>query len=298
MPATLTAIHRYPVKSCRGEALQEAVVEPQGLAGDRRWMLVDAAGRAVTAREVNRLVLVRPEITASGLRVSAPGVDAPLEVATPDPGPQVPVAVFSSTFTAAPAGPEADGWFSAALGVDVRLVHLDDPTRRRTSASFEGGFGDPDDRVSTADGYPLLVASEESLAALNDEVLAAAPTGREPLPMARFRPNVVVRGLPAWSEDDWRVLRIGDATFRAVKGCARCVLTTIDPDSAVLEKEPIASLARLRRFDGATWFGVNLVPDTPGVTIRVGDEVEVLEAAAPGGGPLRVPARKAVAPPH
>lgn len=287
MPS-LTAIHRYPVKSCRGEDLDSAVVEPQGLAGDRRWMLVDADGAAVTAREVNRLVLVHPEITATGLRVTAPGAE-PLDVAVPDPSVQVPVAMWASRFTAAPAGPEADAWFRSSLGVDVRLVHLDDPTRRRTSASFEGGFGDPADRVSMADGYPLLVATEESLAALNDVVLETAPTGRDPLPMTRFRPNVVVSGFDAWAEDDWRVVRIGEATFRAVKGCARCVLTTIDPDSGEREKEPIRSLARIRRFDGATWFGVNLVPDTPGVTIRVGDDVEVLEAAEPGAGPLRNP---------
>lgn len=285
---TLTGIHRYPVKSCRGEALETAVVEPQGLAGDRRWMLVDATGKAVTAREVNRLVLLHPTITATGLRVEAPGLEA-CDVATPDPAAQVPVQVFSSRTTGAPAGPEADAWFSAALGADVRLVHLDDPLRRPTSASFPGGYGDPADRVSFADGYPLLVATEESLAALNDAVLAAAPTGREPLPMARFRPNVVVSGAPAWTEDDWRVVRIGEATFRAVKGCARCVLTTVDPDTGTREREPLASLARLRRFDGKTWFGVNLVPDTPGATLRVGDEVEVLEAAAPGAGPLREP---------
>ncbi|MDO9455001.1 MOSC domain-containing protein [Nocardioides sp.] len=284
MPATLTAIHRYPVKSFRGESLETAEVEAQGLAGDRRWMLVDASGTTVTAREVNRLVLVRPEITTTGLRITAPGGQV-LDVEAPDPTEQVPVSVFSSSFTAAPAGPAADAWLSRELGVDVRLVLLDDPQRRPTSP----GYGRTGDRVSLADGYPLLLATEESLAALNDEVLAAAPTGREPLPMARFRPNVVVRGVAPWAEDDWRVLRIGEAIFRAVKGCARCVLTTIDPDTAVREKEPVASLARLRRWDGKTWFGVNLVPDTPGATIRVGDEVEVLEAVEPGEGPLRKP---------
>lgn len=294
MPPSLTAIHRYPVKSCRGESLDAAVVEPQGLAGDRRWMLVDGSGRAVTAREVNRLVLVHPEITTVGLRLTAPGAP-PLDVATPDPARQVPVAMWSSSFTAAPAGPEADAWFRAALGADdLHLVHLDDPARRPTSPDY----GDAGDVVSMADGYPLLVTTEESLAALNDEVVSAAPTGREPLPMSRFRPNVVVRGVPAWSEDDWRVVRIGEAVFRAVKGCARCVLTTIDPDTGDREKEPIRSLARLHRYDGKTWFGVNLVPDTPGVTIRVGDDVEVLDAVEPGSGPLRVPTNDPVASAH
>ncbi|WP_139977843.1 MOSC domain-containing protein [Nocardioides litoris] len=294
MPATLTRITRFPLKSARGEDLAEGVVEPQGLAGDRRWMLVDAGGKAVTARQVPRLVLLHPVITATGLRVTAPGADRPLLVARPDGAEQVPVRVFSSSFTAAPAGPEADAWSSAALGVDVRLVHLDDPARRPTSPDFsEAG-----DRVSLADGYPLLIATEASLAALNDEVLAAAPTGRDPLPMDRFRPNVVVAGVPAWSEDDWRVVRIGEAVFRAVKGCARCVLTTVDPETGEKEREPLASLARIRRYDGKTWFGVNLVPDTPGAVVRLGDEVEVLEAAPPGAGPLRVPTRNAVAEAH
>jgi uncharacterized protein YcbX len=285
----LTSLHRYPVKSCRGEALGSALVEPWGLAGDRRWMVVDDAGVAITARDVPRLVLVRPEITPTGLRVTAPDLP-PLDVATPDARDQAPVAVWSARLTAAVAGAEADAWFSKALGRSARLVHLDDPRRRPTNP----GFSEPGDRVSLADAYPILVTTEESLAALNDVVLAPSSVGRDPLPMTRFRPNVVVSGVEAWAEDDWRRIRIGDAVFRAVKGCDRCVLTTIDPDTAEREKEPIASLARIRRWDGKTWFGVNIVPDTPGATVRVGDEVEVLDAVPPGEGPVRRPG--AVAP--
>ncbi len=280
--AHLSAISRFPIKSCRGWSVGSAVVEPWGLAGDRRWMVVDEAGAVITAREANRLVLVHPEITPDGLRLTAPDLP-PLDVRTPDPVGQVPVAIWSSRLTAATAGPEADAWFSKAIGRTARLVYLDDPTRRPTSP----GFSEPDDRVSFADGYPLLVATEASLAALNDVVAERSEGAHPPLPMARFRPNVVIAGSEAWAEDDWRRIQIGDAVFRAVKGCARCVITTIDPDTAVREKEPIASLARIRRWDGATWFGVNLVPDTAGVTIRVGDEVEVLDAVAPGAGPIR-----------
>jgi uncharacterized protein YcbX len=105
--------------------------------------------------------------------------------------------------------------------------------------------------------------------------------------MMRFRPNVVVRGAPAWAEDDWRRIRIGRAEFRLVKGCARCVLTTLDPETAAKGMEPLMSLARHRRWDGATWFAMNLVPDTPGATIGVGDVVEVLDAVEPGNGPPR-----------
>jgi uncharacterized protein len=272
----LSSIHRFPVKSCRGESVASALVEPWGLAGDRRWMLVDETGTAITAREVNRMVLIDPELTAQGLSVSAPGLPR-LAVPTPDPARQVPVGLWRSRLTAAAAGTEADVWFGEALGRPARLVYLDDPTRRATSPDFS----EPGDRVSFADGYPLLVATESSLAALNEIV-----TG-EPLSMDRFRPNVVVAGSEAWAEDDWRRIRIGDAVLRAVKGCARCVITTVDPETAERAKEPTASLARIRRWDRAVWFGVNLVPDTAGVRIRVGDEVEVLESVPPGAGPVR-----------
>ena len=284
MSARLGSVHRYPVKSARGERLDEASVEPWGLAGDRRWMVVDPDGLALTAREVHPLLLLHPEITAAGLRVRAAGA-APLDVAVPDPGRQVPVRLWRSELTAAHAE-EADAWLGEVLGRPARLVHLDDPTRRPVSAEYAA----PDDRVSFADGYPLLVTTTASLAALNDVVLERSQGAHEPLPMTRFRPNVVVDGVPAWAEDDWRRVRIGGVDFRAVKGCARCVITTLDPGTAEGGKEPIASLARIRRWDGATWFGTNLVPDLPDgrpVTIREGDAVEVLEAVEPGAGPIR-----------
>ncbi|MBN9620115.1 MAG: MOSC domain-containing protein, partial [Actinobacteria bacterium] len=108
-----------------------------------------------------------------------------------------------------------------------------------------------------------------------------------PVPMIRFRPSVVVEGSEPWAEDGWRRMRIGDARFRVVKGCARCAIPMTDPDTAVRYKEPITTLARHRRWDGETWFGMNLVPDNPGVTISVGDEVEILEAVPAPDGPPR-----------
>jgi hypothetical protein len=277
----LTSIHRFPVKSCRGEALDEATVEPWGLAGDRRWMLVDDDGEVITAREVNEMLLIDPELTPAGLRVHAPGLPA-WEVSIPDPATQVPVSMWSSRLTATPVDAASDSWFSRAMGRSAHLVYLDDPRRRPTDPRFS----EPDDRVAFADGYPLLLATEESLAALNDHLLSTY-ADREPLPMTRFRPSLVVTGFGAWAEDDWRRIRVGDAVFRAVKGCARCVITTIDPATALREKEPIRSLARIRRWDGATWFAINLIPDTAGTTIRVGDPVEVLDSVKPGTGPIR-----------
>lgn len=279
---TVTAMNRFPVKSCRGEPLQRASVEPWGLQGDRRWMIVDEGGEVITAREVHNLLLVHPEITSEGLSLTGPDVP-PLVVRTPDGSSLVTVGVWDSRVEASPAGDEADAWFTKIVGVTARLVYLDDPTRRRTDPARTA----PDDRVSFADAYPLLLTTEESLSALNDYIAAGPLADEGPLPMLRFRPSVVVRGAPAWAEDDWRLIRVGGTQFRSVKGCDRCVLTTLDPETAAKGKEPIATLARYRRWDGKTWFGVNLVPDTQGTDIAVGDEVEVLSAVDPGDGPLR-----------
>ena len=292
MGMTVTDIYRYPVKSCRGEWLPAAVVEPWGLAGDRRWMIVDGDGLVVTARECPRLLLVTPAVEPGAIRLTAPGLPE-LTVSIPSVRRDrdlVPVVVWQSKLVAAPASEEAGSWLSAVAGEPVRLVYLDDPTRRRTNPAYSRDT----DRVSFADGYPLLITAASSLTALN-ELVAAGPLADEgPLPMRRFRPSVVVAGAAAWSEDGWRLLRIGGTAFRAVKGCDRCVLTTIDPDTAVHGKEPIATLARSRRWDGKVWFGMNLIPDLPlggaagaAPEIRVGDPVEILDQADRSDGPPR-----------
>ncbi|ALE75775.1 molybdenum cofactor biosysynthesis protein [Pseudonocardia sp. EC080610-09] len=281
---TLTGLRRYPVKSCRGADLRRAVVERAGLAGDRRWMLVSGDdGRMVTARTHPRLVLAVPQPVVDGLEITGPDLPA-LRVAVPDPSPGVePVRVHRWETAGVRAGDDADAWFSELLGEKVRLVHLDDPDRRRPDPEFARD----DDRVSFADGYPLLLTSTSSLDALNARVADGPHAGEGPLPMVRFRPNLVVSGAPAWAEDGWRRVRIGDARFRIVKGCARCVLTTVDPVTAVKGREPMVTLARHRRFDKGVWFGMNLVPDDPGTELHVGDPVEVLDAADPADGPPR-----------
>ncbi|MEO6885238.1 MAG: MOSC N-terminal beta barrel domain-containing protein [Jatrophihabitantaceae bacterium] len=277
---TLTGINRYLVKSCRGEAITSAVVEPWGLAGDRRWMIVDQTGETVTARERPRLLLVVPELTDDGLRLSSPDAE-PLIVPVPS-GPTVQVSVFGRTpFAATPADGAAHAWFSKVVGEPVRLVYQDDPTRRPTNSVYRNAT----DRVSFADGYPLLLATEQSLDALNELIAAGPLADQGPMPMRRFRPSVVVAGSHAWAEDGWRRLRIGDALFRAVKGCDRCIITTTDPESAERAKEPLATLVRHRRWDGKSWFAMNLVPDNPGVTINLGDDVEILEAVESDGPP-------------
>jgi uncharacterized protein len=282
-PFTVSDVFRYPVKSCRGERLATARVEPWGLAGDRRWMIVDVAGDPVTAREYPPLVLVTPRIGDGVIHLARPAAED-LTVPVPTGNARVPVNVWGSPLAAAPAGAEASNWLSEVAREPVRLVYLDDPSQRRPNPAYSQAG----DRVSLADGYPLLLASAGSLDRLN-ELIAAGPRAAEgPLPMTRFRPNVVVAGAPAWAEDGWRRLRIGPVTFRAVKGSDRCVFTTIDPDTAAKGREPLTTLARYRRWDGKTWFGVNLIPDAPppGTVIRPGDPVEIVQQAE-SDGPLR-----------
>jgi uncharacterized protein YcbX len=245
-------------------------------------MLVDEAGDQVTAREVHRMLLIVPQLGEAGLSITAPDLPT-LTVPFPDGRARLDCRVHGKPIDGALAGPEADAWFAKATGVDVRLVYLDDPTQRPTSPAFTR----PDDRVSLADGYPLLLTCEASLDALNDYIADGPRAAAAPLPMRRFRPSIVVHGTTPWAEDDWRRIRLGDAEFRVVKGCDRCVMTTVDPWTAEGGKEPIATLARHRAWDGKTWFGVFLVPDSPGARIAIDDEVEVLEAVAPGNGPLR-----------
>ena len=184
---------------------------------------------------------------------------------------------------AVPAADHAHAWFSAITGKPVRLVYLADPTQRPTNPRHSKAS----DRVSLADGYPLLLTTEASLTALNALIAsgphaAEGPAADDPVPAVGGGGGV---DRAAWVEDGWRQLRIGAAVFRVAKGCDRCVFTTIHPETAVKGREPLATLARHRRWDGKTWFGVQLIPDTPGAEIAVGDEVEVLDAVDAPDGP-------------
>ncbi|WP_020118188.1 MOSC domain-containing protein [Streptomyces canus] len=272
--AQLLSIHVHPVKALRSLALQEAAVEPWGLAGDRRWALVDDGGKVVTQRQHPRLAQAAAELLpGGGVMLSAPGVE-PLAVPVPEPGETVTLDIFGDKVEGVlAADAAAHAWCSAYLGAQTRLVHMDDPARRRP---VEPEYALPGETVTFADGYPLLLTSAASLDALNSLISEGRHAAEGPLPMNRFRPNVVVGGTDAWAEDDWSLVAIGDVTFRVAKMCGRCVVTTTDQDRAVRGKEPLHSLARQRRFGSELVFGQNLVPRSRG-TIRVGDPVTILE---------------------
>lgn len=263
--STLQSIYVYPVKATRGLSLQGSEVLPRGLAHDRRWMLVDRRGVFLTQRDYPRLALVEAQVVDDGLRLHAPEME-PLWVGIPKHEAEAePVQIWKDTVPAVPADAAAHMWFSDYLDTDCHLVFMPDTTRRPVDADYAVG----DDVVSFADGYPILLASGSSLAALNDRLDA-------PVPMSRFRPNLVVSGTPAFAEDGWTEVQIGAVRFHAVKPCARCMVTTIDQKTAVSGREPLRTLSNFRRVGSKVLFGINLIPASGG-SVQVGDSVVTVE---------------------
>jgi uncharacterized protein YcbX len=268
----IAAIHTYPVKGCHRLDHDEATVEPCGLTGDRRWMAVDADGVGITQREAPGLTRLTARPRPGGLRLSAPGRPA-VDLDEPVDGAKIQVRVFRNK-PPVPARVADTPWLAELLGRDARLVWQADPTTR---AIAEAAL--PGDRVSLADGYPVLLANTASLDAVNDWL---AEAGDDPVPIHRFRPNLVLTGAPAWAEDDWpgRRLRIGGTTFRAAKACERCRVTTIDQETGEAGRQPLHVLGRYRRFGKGLHFAVNLIPElTAGRTgtVRAGDPLTVLD---------------------
>ncbi|WP_254604949.1 MOSC domain-containing protein [Sphingomonas bacterium] len=267
-PLRLTAITRYPVKSLRGHPLHDAAVERCGIAGDRRWMVIDEAGRFVTRREVPAMALVAVTPLDGGLLLDHPVVGR-CEVALPHAAsPIVAARVWRDMLDLRLAAPTAGIFLSRALGRIVHLAYQHDVDSR----PVDQRFGHADEHVSLADGFPLLIATAASLAALNAQLAV-------PIEMERFRPNLVVDGGLAWEEDSWRRLRIGAVVLRLAKPCSRCVITTQGALTGEREQgdEPLTTLRAIGRGrPGGVIFGDNVIPETTG-TIRVGDPVEIIE---------------------
>lgn len=276
----LTGIAVYPLKSGAGIDLDESVVEPCGLRGDRRWMAIDADGVCVTARERPRMVRIRARSTGAGLRLEMPGRE-PLAVRYPDAGSRtVQARIRGQACSALDAGDDAARWMSDAMDKPVRLVAMDDRATRRPDPDCTR----PGDEVSFADCHPVLAIGRSSL----DDLNVRAPA---PVSMRRFRPNLVVGGGAPYAEDHWRRIRIGSVEFEGVENCERCELPTVDPDTGVPDanREPMRTLARYRhRATGGVFLGQNLAPRGAGA-VRVGDRVVVLQSAAGGGTGSRNP---------
>lgn len=272
----VSQVNIYPIKSCAGTALEAADIQARGFANDRRWLVVDAEWRFLTQREIARMALIQPTVDDHCLRLSAPegvGVELPVD----QPGRRVEVTIWKdSGVGAVDQGDEVAGWLSDFLRREVRLVRFADDYTRQVNQHYASretdSFAVPGGhQVGFADAYPFLIISEESLADLNSRL-------DEPLPMNRFRPNIVVCGADEpYDEDNWKVIRVGDTAFDLVKACARCVTTTTDQATAVRGTEPLWTLATYRQgAKGAPLFGQNAVHRSMG-TIRVGDRVKVVE---------------------
>ena len=263
---TLSALNLYPLKSAGGIALAAARVDGRGLAGDRRWMVVDSNRRFLTQRTHPRLALVSVKLVADGLTLGAPGMPA-LALRPPGAGgAAVGVQVWDDVCEARAAGREAAEWISGFLGESCEIVHMPDETHRMVAAEVCV----PGSEVSFADAFPFLLLSESSLEDLNRRL-------DRPVPMDRFRPNLVVRGCAPYAEDGWRRIRIAAIEFHVVQPCIRCATTTVDQATGERGREPLATLATYRRDDAGVLFGQNLVHTATG-ELRVGDEVTVLEA--------------------
>jgi uncharacterized protein len=250
---TLSSIYIYPVKSCRGIAIAAGELNSWGLEYDRHWMIVSGSGKFITQREEPRLALIGTEIQTQTLKLSAPelpDLEIPLDRA--DQAGKILVVVWRDQCQAIDQGNEAAAWFSNYLQRDCRLVRMGEDFNRPVSSAYARHPA----QVSFADGFPMLLISEASLADLNSRLL-------EPLPMNRFRPNFVVSGCEPYAEDTWQTIQIGEIVFDVVKPCERCIITTTDQTTAIRSKEPLLTLGTYRRSPkGAILFGQNIIPRT------------------------------------
>ena len=265
MNARLAAIYVYPLKSARGIALSEGVLSANGLQHDRCFMLVDAQGEFVSQRETGRMARLTTAIHGDDLHVSC-GDQGPFVVAlNPRTGAPRRVRIWDDEVDALDIGDEAASFFSAQLGFGVRLVFMPETNLRQVDTRF----AEPGDRVGFADAFPYLLGSEASLADLDARL-------SEPVPMSRFRPNLVLSGAPAYAEDGWSSIRIGEATFELRKPSSRCVTINTDQETGErVGKEPLATLASYKTWRQKAVFFQNVVCRGGGL-VRVGDSVVVL----------------------
>ncbi len=262
-PIEVTTISVYPVKSLRPVRPENWMVERRGLKHDRRWMVVDQDGVFMTRREIPEMAKIGAVPDADGLAFSKGGMDS-LSVPIKPQGPLGPVNVWRTRTTARYVSAEADEWLSTAIGQSCRLVYMPESAKRRVNSEYNAG----QDFVGFADAYPILVASEASIEELNGRL-------DSPIPIQRFRPNIVIRGCGPFEEDTWTRLQIGDVTLRAARPCIRCLVTTQDADTgAPLGPEPLKTLATYRKVKNGVKFGMYYIPETLGC-IALGDACRI-----------------------
>jgi MOSC domain-containing protein len=250
LKASVTGLHVYPVKSTRGIARARVSLTATGFEWDRQWMIVNANGVFLSQRSHPQLARIVPDLTPSALVLTAPRLPA-LSVPLDAGGARTAVRIFDDACVGLDQGSEAREWLSSALGEAARLVRVAPDMGRVANPKFAGARPAP---IGFPDGYPVLVCNEASLEDLNERL-------PERIPMERFRPNLVLRGLPAWAEDRIETLSLGAVILRLVKPCVRCTIPSIDQQSGEPSTDPTPALKTFR-FSKAlrgVMFGENAV---------------------------------------
>lgn len=259
----LQDIYIYPIKSLGGIRLQEAVLEERGLRYDRRWMLVDSDGVFLSQRKNPEMALLQTQLSEKGLTVFLKNqpekkIKIPFE---PQSNVMISVSVWDDEVTGQMVDKKINKWFSDVLGLTCTLVYMPISSERKVSPKYAV----KNESVSFADGMPYLVIGQASLDELNSRL-------ELPVPMDRFRPNLVFSGGKAFEEDIWEKVKIGESTFKITKPCARCVMTTVDQSTGKKSKEPLKTLSNYRTVNGKVFFGQNMSL-LEGITVKVGDEL-------------------------
>jgi uncharacterized protein YcbX len=262
----LKDIYIYPIKSLGGIRMDEAILEEKGFRNDRRWMLVDESGMFLSQRTHPQMALLQVAIQADGLEVShkqnvSLKLKIPFEPATDK---IIPVTIWEDTVEGQVVSEAVNEWFTEIMEMPCALVKMPGSTQRKLKAKYAVNG----ESVSYADGMPYLIIGQESLNDLNTRL-------EKPVPMDRFRPNLVFSGGSAFVEDEWKTVKIGGATFKVTKPCARCVMTTVDQSSAMKSKEPLKTLASYRTIDHNVMFGQNMLL-LGGEKVKIGDLITVI----------------------
>ena len=261
---TVSQLSIYPVKSCRGINLQSTSAEDFGLKNDRRWMVVDESGVMLTQRKLSSMCLINVTLTEAGIQLSTSAMES-LQVTIPISANILKVKVWNDECMAYDAGDEAANWLSQFLNISCRLVYFPEDEIRQVDLDY----ANEGDKTAFSDGFPLLLISQASLDDLNSRL-------DNPISMNRFRPNIVVEGCQPYEEDSWKKIKIGDIDYSIVKPCSRCVIPSINPETAEREKEPTKTLITYRKRDNKIFFGQNVIAQATG-KIDVGMHVEIIE---------------------
>lgn len=255
----------YPIKSLGGIGVQQAYLTDRGFKYDRSWLLIDKNNVFLTQRDIPKMAMLQTTIGETGLTVFQKH-DHSLYLQIPFDaigGETLSVTIWDDTCQAQLISPDIDAWFTAALGIDCRLVYMPEHSRREVDPKY----ATQQELTSFSDGYPTLIIGQASLDDLNARL-------QIPVPMNRFRPNIVFTGGTAFAEDDMKAFRINNIEFSGVKLCSRCMITTINQETGETGKDPLRTLSQYRMQNNKVLFGQNLLHKGEG-WIRVGDKINL-----------------------